>query len=321
MEQVRYREQDYMGNREYQERERPGKRRRKKSHRVYAFVVLLLGAAIAAGLIFVIFYVQKIEVRGNEYVTEQEIVKAVQSDRYSVNTLFILGKYATGRGEVPPCLERMKVGMKLPWIVKVDVKEKAVVGYIKDGDKYAYFDKEGLVVLESSALMEGVPYIEGIEVEKIRLYQPLKSDDTQIFEQLLETSKELKKYEMAMDRIVCGQNGISLYSGKVRICLGDTVSAEKIAQIRPILEKLGDREGTLHLENYSEVNKSVTFEEGAVTEESAGQAEPENGEAGEAEPESEEAGQAEPEGGGAGEEAPANAGAGTEETSGENPEG
>ena len=58
-------------------------------------------------------------------------------------------------------------------------------------------------------------------------------------------------------------------------CLfANTVSAEKIAQIRPILEKLGDREGTLHLENYSEGNKSVTFEEGAVTEEIAGQAEP-----------------------------------------------
>lgn len=253
-----------MGNRKYQERARKGKRQRKKTHRVYAFFVLLLGAAIIAGLTFVIFYVQKIEVRGNEYVTEQEIVKAVQSDRYSVNTLYILGKYAMGKGEIPPCLERMRVGMKAPWIVKVDVKEKPIVGYIQNDGKYAYFDKEGLVVLESPVLLEGLPYIEGIEVEKIKLYQPLTSDDTQIFEQLLETSKELKKYELTVDRIVCEQNEICLYSGRVRICIGSTVSSKKIAQIRPILEKLGDREGTLHLENYSEMNKSVTFEEGEI---------------------------------------------------------
>ncbi len=252
-----------MGNREYQERERPA-RKRKKTHGVFAVVSFLLGTAIIAGLIFVLFYVQKIEIRGNEYVTEKEIAGAVQSDRFSVNTLYILGKYALGKGEVPPCLERMKVGMKAPWIVKVDVKEKPIVGYIVNNGKYDYFDKEGLVVLESSVLMEGLPYIEGIEVEKVRLYQPLTSEDTQIFGQLLDTSKELKKYELAVDRIVCEKNKICLYSGKVRICLGSTVSAKKIAQIRPILEKLGDREGTLHLENYSEMNQSVTFEEGEI---------------------------------------------------------
>lgn len=252
-----------MGNREYQERERPKKRPRKR-HRVYAFFVLLLGAAIIAVLTFVLFYVQKIEVRGNEYVTEQEIVKAVQSDRYSVNTLYILGKYAMGKGEVPPALERMKVGMRTPWIVKVDVKEKTIVGYVQSGDAYEYFDKEGMVVLESSELIEGLPYIEGIAVDNVRLYQPLTSDNTQIFEQLLETSKELKKYGLKADRIVCEQDEICLYSGNVRICIGDTVSAGKIAQIGPILEKLGGREGTLHLENYSEVNKSVTFEEGEI---------------------------------------------------------
>ena len=41
---------------------------------------------------------------------------------------------------------------------------------------------------------------------------------------------------------------------------GNQVSAEQIAQIRPILKKLGDKTGILHLESYSENNTTITFE-------------------------------------------------------------
>ncbi|MEI3209887.1 MAG: hypothetical protein V8S14_02350 [Lachnospiraceae bacterium] len=35
---------------------------------------------------------------------------------------------------------------------------------------------------------------------------------------------------------------------------------EKIAQIPPIIEKLGGQEGTLHLENYADGQETITFE-------------------------------------------------------------
>ena len=73
--------------------------KKKKTHRLYAFVVLLLAAAILALGILILFYVQEIEVSGNEYSTDQEIVDMVKNDKYSVNTLYILGKYALGKGE------------------------------------------------------------------------------------------------------------------------------------------------------------------------------------------------------------------------------
>lgn len=247
-------------------REVPKKRRKKKTHKVYAFFVLLLGCIIIVVAVFLLFYVQKITVKGNEYTTEREIIEAVRSDRYSVNTLYILGKYALGKGEVPPCLERMKVRMEAPWSLKVTVEEKPIAGYIQNGEKYAYFDKEGLVVFESAALIEGLPYIEGIDVGEIKLYQHLKSDDTRIFEQILTASKEAAKYELSSAKVICEGDEICLYIGRIRVCLGKNVSAEQIAQIPPILEKLGDREGILHLENYSQMGGTITFEaaEGAA---------------------------------------------------------
>ena len=261
-----------MRDRESPARERPGegprkKRRKKRSHRLYAFAVLLFGFAIIVLAFLLLFHVQKIEVSGNDYLTEGEIIDAVQDDRLSKNSLYILGKYAVGRGTVLPCLDQMKVRMKSPWVLKVEVREKPIVGYIQNGEKYEYFDKEGLVVFESSALKEGLPYIEGIEVGEIRLYHRLKSGDTRIFEQILETSREVTKYELVTDRIVCEEDNICLYVGNVRICLGESVSSAQIAQIEPILEKLGNQEGTLHLEHYSEMNQTITFEAGPITQE------------------------------------------------------
>lgn len=240
------------------------RRRKKKSHRIYAFIVLFLGLAIIAAIIFLLFYVQKIEVKGNDYVTEKEIIETVQNDDFSVNALYILGKYALGKGKTLPCLEQMKVRLKAPWSVKIEVKEKPIVGYIQNGELYDYFDKEGLVVLESSALIEGVPYIEGIGLGEVKLYEHLRSKNTKIFEQILETSREITKHDLKPDRIVCEEDVICLYVGRIRIRLGKNVSAVQIAQIAPILEKIGDKEGTLHLENYSEVQGTITFEEGAL---------------------------------------------------------
>lgn len=241
--------------------------KKKKTHRLYAFVVLLLAAAILALGILILFYVQEIEVSGNEYSTDQEIVEMVKNDKYSVNTLYILGKYALGKGEKLPCLESLKIHMKAPWSLEIKVKEKPIIGYVPNGQEYAYFDKEGMVVAQSTAAIEGIPRVEGIEVKGISLYGQLKSEDTRIFEEILDATQEISKHELSSDRIVCINHELYLYIGNVCVGLGKTVTPEQIAQIRPILEKLGDQEGTLHLENYSETSTTITFGKGEFPQE------------------------------------------------------
>lgn len=236
----------------------------RKSHRLYAFVVLLLAAAILILGILILFYVQEIEVSGNEYCTDQQIIDTVKNDKYSVNTLYILGKYALGKGETLPCLDSMKVSLSAPWALKVDVREKPIVGYVESEDSYVYFDQEGMVVCESTTLIEGLPCIEGIDMKDMKLYSQLESEDSKIFEEILEASQEVVKYNLSVDRIVCREDKIYLYIGKVYVNLGNQVSSDQVAQIAPILEKLGDQEGTLHLENYSEMSGTITFDIGEI---------------------------------------------------------
>lgn len=250
-----------------QKEEQPRRRRKKKGHRLYALFVIILGLAIIVLALLLLFHVQKVEIEGNEYCTDGEILEAVQNDRFSGNSLYVAGKYLLGKGKKPPCLDSMKVGLKTPWTLRVTVEEKQIVGYVYDGQEYAYFDKEGLVVKKDDIYIEGVPCVEGIEVKEIQLYKPLESENSQIFEEILEASDELKKDDLSTNKIICQDSRIYLYIGKVCVSLGNHVTPEKIAQIAPILEKLEDREGTLHLENYAEGKETVTFDVGEFPEE------------------------------------------------------
>ena len=72
------------------------------------------------------------------------------------------------------------------------------------------------------------------------------------------------KQEISADRIVCRGDEIYLDIGKIYVNLGNQVSSDQIAQIPPILEKLGGQEGTLHLENYSESSDTITFDIGEI---------------------------------------------------------
>ncbi len=242
------------------EAETPSRRRR--SHRVYAVLVIVLGLVIIIGTTLLLFYVQTIVVEGNEYCTDQEIAAAVQDDDLSVNSLYVIAKYALGRGKVPPLVEEMDVSLANPWTVKVTVKEKQAVGYVAYEGAYLCFDKEGTVIREDTMPPADLPLVEGIAVEHAELFEELTSENTEIFSEILEVSRDLQKNELSCHKIVCIQDNIYLYIDRICISLGDKISEEQIDQIGPILAELGNRSGTLHMEDYGTSDGTITFDMG-----------------------------------------------------------
>ena len=89
--------------------------KRKKTHKLYAAIVLLLGIVIICMTVLLLFYVQRIEIEGNNYCSDKEIAEAVQNDRFSINALYVTAKYALGKGEVPNAVENMEVSLKNPF--------------------------------------------------------------------------------------------------------------------------------------------------------------------------------------------------------------
>ena len=239
-----------MGN-QNQKREGTKKKRKdkKKKHHAYALIVLILAAAIIILGTVLLFYIQEVEVSGNEYCDSQEIVECVQNDKLSKNSMYVLAKYSLG-----------KVKIKNPWTLKITVKEKTMVGCVKSGKKYSYFDQTGLVVNETEVKDSKIPVVSGLKIKKNKLYSQIKTTNQTKFSEIVEACGESQRYGIYPEKIYVKDQQIYMDFGNIRACLGNQVSAEQIAQIRPILKKLGDKTGILHLESYSENNTTITFE-------------------------------------------------------------
>lgn len=242
------------------------KHRKKKGHRLYAFTVLTLGVVIVILSIVVFFYVQKIEITGNEYTKDSEIIEIIQKDPASVNSLYVICKYKLNKYNMPGCFDSVKISLTAPWEVKVEVKEKPIVGYVYDDDGYVYFDKDGFVVNKGREVYEGAPHLEGFDVKKAKLYKPLNVTDEKLFSTALELMEEIKHYELAPSRIVCENGELYLYFDEVCVAVGNIITTEKIAQIKPIVSNLEGQSGTLHLEFYENESSTVTFNQGEYPE-------------------------------------------------------
>ena len=112
----------------------------KKSHKIYALTVIVLGLAIILMALFLLFYVQKIEVKGNEYTDSQEIVDLVEEDPLAINSLYLLYKYRFTDYDMPGSLNSISVSLRAPWSVQVTVDEKSILGYVTSGEQNVYFD-------------------------------------------------------------------------------------------------------------------------------------------------------------------------------------
>ena len=134
------------------------------------------------------------------------------------------------------------------------------------GDECIYFDKDGIVLAKTKELWDGIPCIEGLEVKKVQLYKelPVSKANKKAFGNLLDMTMTLKKCDLAPDKIVCSGSDLYLFFGNKCVNVGHTNLEERIMQISPILEKLGDQGGTLYLENFNTDNITITFEKDVI---------------------------------------------------------
>ena len=220
------------------------KKRHIRKRTIYAVILAVMLICLVMIVFLLLFQVRRIDVKGNEYLSSQEVADWLQEDDLAQNSLY-----------------EVKVGMKNPWTLEVTVTEKRIAGYITMGDDAVYFDKDGIVLAVTTEWWDNVPRIDGLSVDQVTLYKelPVSEENRQIFSSLLEMSQSLKQSDLSPDRIVCGGDGLYLFFGNVCVSLGDSNFSDRIAQIPPILEKLGDQTGTLHLENYGESSTTVSF--------------------------------------------------------------
>ena len=219
-------------------------------------LVFIFSVLLAAG----IFRVDKVEVTGNSYYTEEEIKQLVMGEHN--NSLYLVFLYDYLDGKEIPFVDSVEVSMKAPNHIKIRVYEKTMIGYVQYMGSNLYFDKDGTVVESSGEILQGVPCIKGLKFDTLTLYQPLNVSNKDIFDILLSITQMMKKYELEPDAITLQKDGeeIILTFANVRINLGNGKNMDqKAARIQSLLPDLEDKSGVLHMEEYTNESTNISF--------------------------------------------------------------
>ena len=243
---------------------RDKRRRQKRNKRVLiALVVLAAIIAIAALLLFKVFVIKNVKVSGNNLYSSKQIEQTVLDDKYSWSTLYVYFKYKFTEHEKMPFIDTLEIKMNSPTSISIDVYEKGLLGYIvlDNTNKYAFFDKDGIVSGLSSKKIEDVPLIEGLDIDKVVLYEtlPVKSE---ILKSLLDITQTLKKYELIPGKIKRKSDGTYILKyGKIKVAFGTDINViEKVVRLSEIMPQLDGLKGTLHMEEWSQDTTDITFE-------------------------------------------------------------
>lgn len=244
------------------------KRRKKKKRKILLTVILtfLLLLAVGALVVWKGFVVETVLVEGNEHYSDAQIQKFVQSDEYSWNSLYVLLKYQFFETEEIPFVDTMEVSLKNPKTLQVKVFEKGIVGYLYLSaiNQNVYFDTDGFVVETSKEVIAGIPQVEGLDCEKVVLYEKLPIKEETTLQSLLTATRMLQKNEVLPQKIIFRDaDDIALDYGKIQVLLGSSEDlTQKILRLAHIFPQISGKKGTLHIENWTENTTNIIFDEG-----------------------------------------------------------
>ena len=209
------------------------KEKRNRKIKITAAVLLIFLVIFAA--FFFANRITAIEIEGNEYYTS---------------------------GEKIPFIDTIEVDVVSMGKIKITVYEKGIVGMVEYLDNYMYFDKDGILVESSKKKIDGIPQITGLSFNNLALYEELPVDNPDVFNSILTLTQMLKKNDIWPDKIHFSDSlEITLSFDEAKVLLGtDENLEEKIMRLKYLMGDLQVRKGILHMENFNEDTKNITFE-------------------------------------------------------------
>ena len=232
-------------------------------------ICILLGGCIVGtllgGLMFIAlryYKVTTVYVEGNIHYNNEEIMDMVMTGTLGNNSLYLALKYKNKGVDNVPFVQTIDVKILSPDTIKITVYEKAMAGYIEYLGRYMYFDKDGIIVESSELQTPGVPQVSGLTFGYVVMHEKLPVENPEIFEDILDITQLLNKYEIQADKILFDKSmRKTLYFGEARVSLGSNDNiGEKIMKLKAILPELSGKKGLLRMDNYSEEMQNITFE-------------------------------------------------------------
>ncbi len=234
---------------------------------------LIIKCSLIAGILILLvggvfwfreaFRITSVEVEGNVHYSTDQIKEMVMNNELSGNSIFLSMQYHNKSITDVPFVERIDVSVVDKHTVKITVYEKALAGYVQYLGSYMYFDKDGIIVESSNILTPGIPEVSGLQFNHVVLHEPLPVENEEVFQEILNITNLLNKHGLSATKIQFDSlYDMSLHFGNVRVIMGEDADLDQIIiHLTGILPHLEGKSGVLHMENFSESRKDVTFEE------------------------------------------------------------
>lgn len=225
------------------------------------FILFLLFMVLAGGGFFFYNKIDKVTVKGCEYYTEKEMKEQVMRSIWDKNSFLLYLKYRYIGFEEIPFIEKITVKRVNNHEVVIQIYEKSLVACVKYMSQYIYFDKDGVVLETSTTLVDGIPCISGLNFSGFSVYEKMRVEEQDIFEEILEISQIIKRYKLEIEKIHFNQkNEVTLITGDIRVDLGKReFYDEPIAALSEILPTALEEnlKGSISLEDYKYGDKVV----------------------------------------------------------------
>lgn len=235
---------------------------RKNKHKGLFLLISVIILTVFLLIIIQVLKIKHIEIIGNEQYTEDEIKELIFDTPYADNSIYLYWKYNHEEDYHIPFIDTIEVDLLKYNSVRIHVYEKDMVGCMEYLGSYMYFDKDGIIVESSKKQIEGIPLITGLKFDHIILNEQLETGNESVFNTILNITQTLDKHEIKPDKIYFNSNyEITMYFGDAKVYMGaDINTEEKIIKLKGIVPKLEGLSGVLHMEEYDENTKSITFE-------------------------------------------------------------
>ena len=231
----------------------------------FKWIVLIIIAVLL--IIFAaVFRVRIINITGNDHYTESQVRSMVMGRPLSSNTVVLALTNRNRKIEGESFAESINVRIESPWEVTVELREKAIAGYVFHDGMYCYFDKDGTVLCHSSKpesedAVNYYPLVEDLPVETAKTGYKMTNVSSDILSEINNLRIYLNGREVLPDRVAYDEKyGIILTYGDFRAAMGTDPDVEdKIRQLYGILPESEGLKGMLHLEDYDGTKAEIVF--------------------------------------------------------------
>lgn len=249
---------------EFKEVDRKKKVRKKKNYLLRFLVFVGILAAVTLFLSSGFFVIEKIEVQGNVYYNDEEVINI--SGAQTGGNLF----WGAGASEIrdrlgeDPYFAEVRVKRRLPDTLVIEVEERRQTAAIVYGDEYIVIDEQG-IVLRKSDVDPKVTLLTGLTVSKMKPGEKIEVEESAILSSTLQMLQVMTDGDIYFKKIDVSKTIIRAYIYDTLLVKGtprqmkDSIENGNLQKVVNNLFKNDTTRGTISLGNGKYMSFSPEF--------------------------------------------------------------